>query len=80
MERFLLLGLVQALLMLLKRRVTKQWLHFGQQLDYFLDVICQPYTWACNMCGCTISNLQSSSSLKQNLSVHPIHLYTMKWV
>jgi hypothetical protein len=36
MERFLLLGLVQALLMLLKRRVTKQWLHFEQQLGYFL--------------------------------------------
>jgi hypothetical protein len=36
MGRFLLLGLVQALLMLLKRRATKQWLHFGQQLGCFL--------------------------------------------
>uniref|UniRef100_A0A0A9EL44 Uncharacterized protein n=1 Tax=Arundo donax TaxID=35708 RepID=A0A0A9EL44_ARUDO len=79
MGHFLLLGLVRALLMLLKRRVTKQWLHFGQQLGYFLDVICQLYTWACSMFECTISNLQNSSSLKQNLFVHLIHLYTMSW-
>jgi hypothetical protein len=36
MGHFLLLGLVQALPMLLKRRVTKQWLRFGRQLGYFL--------------------------------------------
>jgi hypothetical protein len=36
MGHFLLPGLVQALLMLLKRRATKQWLHFGLQLGYFL--------------------------------------------